>query len=113
MESNVSDDESDTTTLNDLVKLVHEQKGMLKKQALVTIPLSSSTGRGATERGAAAGRVRESMGPLSAGRGATARRAREDGCGAATGGRVRGRHRRPSVGSRRRIESGLDELVFL
>jgi hypothetical protein len=31
MESNVSDDESDTTSLNDLVELVHEQKGMLKK----------------------------------------------------------------------------------
>jgi hypothetical protein len=33
MESNVSDDESDTTSLDDLVYLVHEQKGMLKKQA--------------------------------------------------------------------------------
>jgi hypothetical protein len=33
MESNVSDDESDTTSLNDLVELVHEQKGMLEKQA--------------------------------------------------------------------------------
>jgi hypothetical protein len=33
MESNVSDDESDTTSLDDLVELVHEQKGMLKKQA--------------------------------------------------------------------------------
>jgi hypothetical protein len=33
MESNVSDDESDTTSLNGLVELVHEQKGMLKKQA--------------------------------------------------------------------------------
>jgi hypothetical protein len=33
MESNVSYDESDTTTLDDLVELVHEQKGMLKKQA--------------------------------------------------------------------------------
>jgi hypothetical protein len=33
MESNVSDDESDTTSLYDLVDLVHEQKGMLKKQA--------------------------------------------------------------------------------
>jgi hypothetical protein len=32
-ESNVSDDESNTTSLNDLVKLVHEQKGMLDKQA--------------------------------------------------------------------------------
>jgi hypothetical protein len=33
-ESNVvSDDESDTTSLDDLVELVHEQKGMLKKQA--------------------------------------------------------------------------------
>jgi hypothetical protein len=32
MESNVSDDESDTTYLDDLVGLVHEQKGMLKKQ---------------------------------------------------------------------------------
>jgi hypothetical protein len=32
MESNVSDDESDTTSLNDLVELVHEQKGMLDKQ---------------------------------------------------------------------------------
>jgi predicted nuclease with TOPRIM domain len=33
MESNVSDDKSDTTSLDDLVDLVHEQKGMLKKQA--------------------------------------------------------------------------------
>jgi hypothetical protein len=33
MESNVSDDESDITSLNDLVDLVHEQKGMLDKQA--------------------------------------------------------------------------------
>jgi hypothetical protein len=33
MESNVSDDKSDTTSLDDLVELVHEQKGMLKKQA--------------------------------------------------------------------------------
>jgi hypothetical protein len=33
MESNVSDDEFDTTSLDDLVELVHEQKGMLKKQA--------------------------------------------------------------------------------
>jgi hypothetical protein len=33
MESNVSDDESDTTSLNDLFELVHEQKGMLEKQA--------------------------------------------------------------------------------
>jgi hypothetical protein len=31
MESNVSDDESDTTSLDDLVEMVHEQKGMLKK----------------------------------------------------------------------------------
>jgi hypothetical protein len=33
MESNASDDEFDTTSLNDLVELVHEQKGMHKKQA--------------------------------------------------------------------------------
>jgi hypothetical protein len=33
MESSVSGDESDTTSLDDLVELVHEQKGMLKKQA--------------------------------------------------------------------------------
>jgi hypothetical protein len=33
MESNVSDDESDTTSLDDLVEVVHEQKGMLEKQA--------------------------------------------------------------------------------
>jgi hypothetical protein len=33
MESNICDDESDTTSLDDLVELVHEQKGMLKKQA--------------------------------------------------------------------------------
>jgi hypothetical protein len=33
MESNVSNDESDTTSLDDLVELVHEQKGLLKKQA--------------------------------------------------------------------------------
>jgi hypothetical protein len=33
MENNVSDDESDTASLDDLVQLVYEQKGMLKKQA--------------------------------------------------------------------------------
>jgi hypothetical protein len=33
MESDVSADESNTTSLDDLVELVHEQKGMLKKQA--------------------------------------------------------------------------------
>jgi predicted nuclease with TOPRIM domain len=33
MESNVSDDESDTTFLDDLVELVHEQTQMIKKQA--------------------------------------------------------------------------------
>jgi predicted nuclease with TOPRIM domain len=33
VESNVSDDESYTTSLDDLVELVHEQKVMLKKQA--------------------------------------------------------------------------------
>jgi hypothetical protein len=33
MESNVSDDESDTTSLYDLIEIVHEQKGMLEKQA--------------------------------------------------------------------------------
>jgi hypothetical protein len=33
VESNVSHDESNTTSLGDLVELVHEQKGMLKKQA--------------------------------------------------------------------------------
>jgi hypothetical protein len=33
MESNVSDDESDTTSLDDLVELVHEQKGILEEQA--------------------------------------------------------------------------------
>jgi hypothetical protein len=31
MESNVSDDKSNTTSLDDLVELVHEKKGMLKK----------------------------------------------------------------------------------
>jgi hypothetical protein len=31
MESNVSDDEFDTTSLDDLVELVHEQTGILKK----------------------------------------------------------------------------------
>jgi hypothetical protein len=31
METNVSDDESDTTSLDDLGKQVHQQKGMLKK----------------------------------------------------------------------------------
>jgi hypothetical protein len=31
MESNVSDDESDTTALNNFVELIHEQKGMLEK----------------------------------------------------------------------------------
>jgi hypothetical protein len=34
MESNVSEDESDTTSLDDLVELVHEQKGILEKQAI-------------------------------------------------------------------------------
>jgi hypothetical protein len=33
MENNVSNEKSDTTSLDDLVELVHEQKGMLKKQA--------------------------------------------------------------------------------
>jgi hypothetical protein len=33
MESNVSDDESNITSLDDLVELVHEQKGMFMKQA--------------------------------------------------------------------------------
>jgi hypothetical protein len=33
MENDVSDDEPDTTSLDDLVELVHEHKGMLKKQA--------------------------------------------------------------------------------
>jgi hypothetical protein len=33
MESNVNDNESDTTSLNDLVELINEQKGMLEKQA--------------------------------------------------------------------------------
>jgi hypothetical protein len=33
MESDVSDDKSDTTSLDDLVELVHEQKGILEKQA--------------------------------------------------------------------------------
>jgi hypothetical protein len=33
MESNVSEDESDTTSLDDLLELVHEQKGILEKQA--------------------------------------------------------------------------------
>jgi hypothetical protein len=33
MERDVSDDESDTSSLDDLVELVHEQKGMLNKQA--------------------------------------------------------------------------------
>jgi hypothetical protein len=33
MESNVSDGESNTTSLYDLVELVHEQKRILKKQA--------------------------------------------------------------------------------
>jgi hypothetical protein len=33
MKSNVSDNKSDTTSLDDLVELVHEQNGMLKKQA--------------------------------------------------------------------------------
>jgi hypothetical protein len=33
MENNVSDDDSDTTSLDDLVELVHEQKGMFNKKA--------------------------------------------------------------------------------
>jgi hypothetical protein len=33
IESNVSDDKSDTTSLDDLVEIFHEQKGILKKQA--------------------------------------------------------------------------------
>jgi hypothetical protein len=31
MESNVSDNESDTTSLDDIVELVHEKKGILEK----------------------------------------------------------------------------------
>jgi hypothetical protein len=34
MESNLSDDEFDTTSLNDLVELVHEQKGMLENKLM-------------------------------------------------------------------------------
>jgi hypothetical protein len=41
IESNVSDDESDTTSLDDLIELVHEQKGMLKKQANEIIELNA------------------------------------------------------------------------
>jgi hypothetical protein len=33
IQSNVSDEKSDTTSLDDLVELVHEQKEMLEKQA--------------------------------------------------------------------------------
>jgi arginyl-tRNA synthetase len=32
MENNVSGDESDTTSLDDLVELIHKQKGMLMKK---------------------------------------------------------------------------------
>jgi hypothetical protein len=48
MESNVSDDESDTTSLSDLVELVHEQKGMLEKQANEIIELNALNGLSAT-----------------------------------------------------------------
>jgi hypothetical protein len=34
MESNVSDDESDTTSLDDLVELVHEQKECLRNKLM-------------------------------------------------------------------------------
>jgi hypothetical protein len=40
MESNVSDDESDTTSLDDLVELVHEQKGINKLMKLKNPMLS-------------------------------------------------------------------------
>jgi hypothetical protein len=48
MESTVSDDESDTTSLNDLVELVHEQKRMLKKQANKIKELNALNGLSAT-----------------------------------------------------------------
>jgi hypothetical protein len=51
MESNVSDDESDTTYLDDLVELVHEQKGMLKKQANEIKELNAFNDLSATYRG--------------------------------------------------------------
>jgi hypothetical protein len=40
MESNVSDGESNNTSLDDLVEQVHEQKGMLKKQDIKNSILS-------------------------------------------------------------------------
>jgi hypothetical protein len=48
MESNVSDEKSDTTSLDDLVELVHEQKGMLKKQANEIKELNALNGLSAT-----------------------------------------------------------------
>jgi hypothetical protein len=48
MERNVSDDESDTTSLDDLVELVNEQKGMLKKQANVIKELNALNDLSAT-----------------------------------------------------------------
>jgi hypothetical protein len=48
MESNVCDDESDTTSLDDLVELVHEQKGMLKKKVKEIKELNAFNGLSAT-----------------------------------------------------------------
>jgi hypothetical protein len=48
MESNVSDEKSDTTSLDELVELVHEQKGMLKKQANEIKELNALNGLSAT-----------------------------------------------------------------
>jgi hypothetical protein len=48
MENNVSDDESDTTALDDLVEIIHEQKGMLKKQVNEVKELNSLNDLSAT-----------------------------------------------------------------
>jgi hypothetical protein len=48
MECNVSEDKPDTTSLDDLVDLVHEQKGILEKQANEIKELNALNDLGAT-----------------------------------------------------------------
>jgi hypothetical protein len=48
MESNVSDNESDTTSLDEPVEIVHEKKEILKKQANEIKELNALNGLTAT-----------------------------------------------------------------
>jgi hypothetical protein len=48
MECNVSEDKPDATSLDDLVDLVHEQKGILEKQANEIKELNALNDLGAT-----------------------------------------------------------------